>query len=119
MNQYHVYIMSSFRGTLYVGVTNDLTRRVYEHRHKRTDGFTEKYNVSRLVYYEDTNNVESAIVREKQIKGWLRKKKVDLIESFNPYWADLAEEWYGHPSPDPSPLRLAQDDTWGSGTADG
>ena len=102
MNHYHVYIMSSFRGTLYVGVTNDLARRVYEHRHKLMEGFTQKYNVSKLVYYEDTSDVESAIVREKQIKGWLRKKKIALIESLNPYWTDLAEEWYAHPSPDPS-----------------
>ena len=94
--------MSSFQGTLYVGVTNDLTRRVYEHRHKLVSGFTSRYNASRLVYYEDTNDIESAIVREKQIKGWLRKKKAALVESLNPYWADLAEEWYGHPSPDPS-----------------
>ena len=101
MNQYYVYIMSSSQGTLYVGVTNDLTRRAYEHRHKLVDGFTRKYNVSRLVYYEDTNDIESAIVREKQIKGWLRKKKAALIGSLNPYWTDLAEEWYG-PSPDPS-----------------
>ena len=102
MSQYYVYIMSSFRETLYVGMTSDLTRRVYEHRHKFTDGFTKKYNVSKLVYYEDTNDIESAITREKQIKGWLRKKKTALIESLNPYWADLAEEWYAHPSPDPS-----------------
>ena len=102
MSQYYVYIMSSFRGTIYVGVTNDLTRRVYEHRHKLMDGFTKKYNVSKLVYYEDTNDIKSAIVREKQIKGWLRKKKIALIESLNPYWADLAEVWYAHPSPDPS-----------------
>ena len=94
--------MSRFRGTLYVGVTNDLTRRVYEHRHKFMDGFTKKYNVSKLVHYEDTNDVESAIAWEKQIKGWLRKKKVALIESLNPYWTDLAEGWYAHPSPDPS-----------------
>ena len=102
MSQYYVYIMSSFRGTIYVGVTNDLTRRVYEHRHKLMDGFTKKYNVSKLVYYEDTNDIKSAIVREKQIKGWLRNKRIALIESLNPYRADLAEEWYEHPSPDPS-----------------
>jgi len=101
MSQYCVYIMSGFRGTLYIGATNNLTRRVYEHRHKLMDGFTEKYNVSRLVYYEDTNDIESAINREKQIKGWLRTKKIALVESLNPYWADLAEGWYG-PSPDPS-----------------
>ena len=105
MNQYYVYIMSSHRGTLYIGVTNDLMRRVYEHRHKLVDGFTSKYNVSKLVYYETTKEVESAIVREKQIKGWLRRKKVALIESLNPYWEDLAEAWSERPRPpDPSPF---------------
>ena len=93
MNQYYVYIMSSHRGTLYIGVTNDLMRRVYEHRHKLVNGFTKKYNVSKLVYYEATNDVKSAIAREKQIKGWIRRKKIALIESLNPHWTDLAEEW--------------------------
>ena len=105
VNQYYIYIyiLASYRGTLYTGVTNDLTRRVYEHRHKLVGGFTKRYNVSKLVYYETTNNVESAIVREKQIKGWLRSKKVALIESLNPYWSDLAAEWSENPaSPDPS-----------------
>ena len=91
MNEYYVYIMSSYRGTLYAGVTSDLARRVYEHRHKLVDGFTKKYNVSKLVYYESTNDIKSAIAREKQIKGWLRSKKVALIESLNPRWKDLAE----------------------------
>ena len=99
MNQYYVYIMSSHRGTLYTGVTNDLMRRVYEHRHKLVDGFTSRYNVSKLVYYETTKEVESVIVREKQIKGWLRSKKVALIESLNPYWEDLAEAWSESPAP--------------------
>ena len=95
--------MSSHRGTLYTGVTNDLMRRVYEHRYKLIDGFTKKYNISKLVYYEATGNIRSAIAREKQIKGWLRSKKVALIESMNPYWADLAVEWDENPaSPDPS-----------------
>ena len=99
VNQYYVYIMSSHRGTLYTGVTNDLMRRVYEHRHKLVDGFTSRYNVSKLVYYETTKEVESAIAREKQIKGWLRSKKVNLIESLNPYWEDLAEAWSESPAP--------------------
>ena len=95
--------MSSHRGTLYTGVTNDLMRRVYEHRHKLVGGFTKRYNIIRLVYYEVTENVEAAIAREKQIKGWLRSKKVALIESLNSYWVDLAEAWYESPSPpDPS-----------------
>jgi putative endonuclease len=84
--------MSNQSGTLYTGVTNDLERRVYEHKNKLVEGFTKKYNITKLVYFDDTNNVESAIMREKQIKGWLRKKKVALIESVNPYWKDLAED---------------------------
>jgi len=92
VNQYYVYIMSSYRGTLYTGVTNDLARRVYEHHHKLADGFTSRYNIAKLVYYETTEDVESAIAREKQIKGWLRSKKAALIDSMNPYWVDLSEE---------------------------
>ena len=84
--------MSSYRGTLYVGVTNDLVRRVQEHRDHQADGFTAKYNVTRLVYCEETSDVRSAIAREKEIKGWRRSKKVDLIESLNPHWVDLLEE---------------------------
>ena len=103
MNQYYVYIMSSHRGTLYIGMTNDLYRRAYEHRHKLVPGFTQKYNVSKLVYYEETSSVESAITREKQIKGWRRNRKAELVASSNPYWTDLAESWYEDPSlADPS-----------------
>ena len=108
MDQYYDYIVASYRGTLYIGVTNNLERRVYEHRAKLMDGFTNKYNVSRLVYYEATSDVESAIAGEKQIKGWVRKKKVALIESVNPSWRDLAEGWYD-PLP-PQTLRFAQGD---------
>ncbi|MCH8226716.1 MAG: GIY-YIG nuclease family protein [Chloroflexi bacterium] len=93
MNQYYVYIMSSHQGTLYIGMTNDLYRRAYEHRHKLIPGFTQKYNVAKLVYYEETSNVESAITREKQIKGWLRSKKAALVASSNPHWVDLTEAW--------------------------
>ena len=89
--------------TLYVGVMNDLTRRVYEHRNKLAPGFTAKYNVSKLVYFESSDDVTSAIAREKQIKAWLRSKKITLLETANPYWNDLAIEWFDHPtSPDPS-----------------
>ncbi len=103
MRQYYVYIMASHRGTLYIGVTNDLIRRVYEHQNKLTGGFTARYNVSKLVYYESTEDVTSAIAREKQIKGWRRSKKVDLIESKNLYWVDLAADWQENlPAPDPS-----------------
>ncbi len=91
MIQYFVYIMSSYRGTLYTGVTNDLARRLYEHRQKLLRGFTSRYNITKLVYYEVTGNIESAIAREKQIKGWVRNKKAALIDSMNPYWVDLAE----------------------------
>ena len=93
MKQYYVYIMSSKSGTLYTGMTNNLARRVYEHKHKLIPGFTQKYNVNRLVYCEVFNQVQDAIAREKSIKGWLRRKKIELIESSNPTWADLSEEW--------------------------
>ncbi len=92
--RYYVYIMTSPTGTLYTGMTNDLKKRVYQHKHKLIPGFTEKYNVTRLVYYEETSDVKSAITREKQIKGWVRRKKIALIESKNPKWQDLSEGWY-------------------------
>jgi len=94
MKQYYVYIMTNKSGTLYTGVTNELVRRVYEHKNHLVKGFTDKYNITKLVYYETTNDVRSAIEREKQIKGWLRKKKIDLIESTNPEWRDLSEDWF-------------------------
>jgi putative endonuclease len=103
--------MSSYRGTLYTGVTNDLECRVYEHKYELADGFTRRYNVSSLLYYESTNDVKSAIAREKQIKGWLRAKKVALIESLNPQWKDLAECWNENPEAPPRTLRFAQGDT--------
>ena len=91
MKQYYVYTMSNRSKTLYTGVTNDLERRVYEHKHKIIDGFTKKYNIFKLVHYEVTDNIENAIEREKQIKGWKRDKKVALIESINPNWDDLGK----------------------------
>jgi len=93
MRQYYVYIMTNRSRTLYTGVTNNLPRRVYEHKNKLINGFTKKYNITKLVWYEVTNEVTSVITREKQIKGWLRKKKIVLIESMNPEWKDLSEEW--------------------------
>jgi putative endonuclease len=75
-----------------VGVTNDLTRRVWEHRQKLVPGFTARYGITRLVYFEMTDSIEAAIAREKQIKGWLRAKKVALVESVNPAWRDLVED---------------------------
>jgi len=94
MARYYVYIMTSPTGTLYTGVTNNLQRRIYEHKHKLIEGFTQSYNITRLVYYEETDDVQTALAREKQIKGWLRRKKIALIESLNPTWQDLSEGWY-------------------------
>ena len=94
MKQYYVYIMTNNSGTLYTGVTDDLVRRVYEHKNKLIEGFTRKYNITRLVYYEITSDVKAAIQREKQIKGWLRRKKIALIEAANPKWEDLSKGWY-------------------------
>jgi putative endonuclease len=91
--QYWVYILASKRnGTLYTGVTNDLGRRVYEHRTKRFKGFTAKYGVALLVWYEDYGDINEAIVREKNIKTWHRAWKLRLIETMNPDWRDLYEE---------------------------
>jgi putative endonuclease len=91
--QYYVYIMTNKHNTvLYTGVTNDLVRRVQEHREGRGGGFTSKYNIKKLVYYEVAQDPRAAIVREKQIKAGSRKKKVDLVEGVNPEWRDLGEE---------------------------
>lgn len=91
--QYFVYIMASVSGTLYAGVTNDLARRVYEHKNNIIKGFTEKYACHKLVYFEDTSEIESAITREKQLKNWRRDKKEFLIRKMNPGWKDLSLEW--------------------------
>ena len=93
--QYFVYILSSRRGTLYTGVTNDLPRRVMEHKQARIPGFTAQYRITSLAYYEETPDILAAIAREKQIKGWPRKRKIDLIESFNPHWFDLSDVLVG------------------------
>jgi len=93
VKEYYVYIMTNRSRTLYTGVTNDLRRRVYEHKHKLVPGFTKKYNITLLAYYEATLDVRSAIEREKQIKGWLRSKKIALIQSVNPEWRDLSDDW--------------------------
>lgn len=90
--QYYVYIMANFQnGTIYTGVTNNLVRRVYEHRNGIVEGFTKKYNLKSLVYYEIAGTIDVAIKREKQIKGGSRKKKLDLINAFNEKWEDLYE----------------------------
>lgn len=88
---YFVYIMSNRSKTLYTGVTNNLERRVYEHKSKLIPGFTAKYNLTVVVYYEETSDVQSAIAREKTIEGWVRAKKIALIESVNPTWKDLGQ----------------------------
>jgi putative endonuclease len=93
MKQYYIYILTSPSGTLYTGMTNNLQRRVYEHKNKLIEGFTKKYNVTRLVYFEVFPNARDAIAREKQIKSWRRSKKIDLIKTMNPKWKDLSEEW--------------------------
>ena len=94
MKTYYVYIMVSKTGTLYVGLTNNIKRRVYEHKQHIVSGFTDKYNIDRLLYFEMLNDSLSAIRREKQIKTWRRDKKVQLIDSQNPEWNDLSEDWY-------------------------
>jgi putative endonuclease len=93
MRQYYVYIMASKTRRLYVGITSDLERRVAQHKDGGFSGFTSRYNVTRLVYYESTSEVRSALEREKEIKGWLRSKKLALVESVNPSWRDLSAEW--------------------------
>ena len=88
-HNYYVYILCSTNGVLYVGMTNDLVRHVAQHKGGELPGFTKRYNVDRLVYFESTHHVDAAITREKQIKKWVREKKVALIESRNPRWVDL------------------------------
>ena len=95
MKSFWVYIMTGKGRTLYIGMTNNLPRRVYEHRNKLVEGFTKRYNLTQLVYYEYTNDVMAAIEREKVLKGWTRAKKLDLINSFNPTWRDLGDEVLG------------------------
>jgi len=92
--EYYVYIMTNKSRTLYTGVTNNLMRRVYEHKNKLVPGFTSRYNIQFLVYYECTCSIHVAIEREKQIKGLLRAKKIALIDGMNPEWKDLSEEWF-------------------------
>ena len=88
---YYVYIMTNCKNTvLYIGVTNNLERRVYEHKNKLVEGFSKRYNLNKLVYFECSQDIVIAIEREKQLKGWLRSKKISLIESVNPNWNDLA-----------------------------
>jgi len=92
--RYYVYVITNWNNkVMYVGVTNNLERRIYEHKNKMVKGFTEKYNVSKLVYFEETQDILAAIDREKEIKRWRRQKKDQLVNSINPTWKDLSLEW--------------------------
>lgn len=104
MHKYYVYILTNASQTLYVGVTGNLARRMFQHKAKRIKGFTKRYNIDRLVYLESFWDVHEAIRREKQIKGWRRSKRIELIESINPGWKDLSWLMEGFkPSEDGSP----------------
>ncbi|HSS45444.1 MAG TPA: GIY-YIG nuclease family protein [Thermoanaerobaculia bacterium] len=93
MKEYWVYIATNASRTLYTGMSNDLRRRMYEHKNRLVPGFTTRYRIDRLVYFESTCDVRAAIAREKQVKGWRRERKVQLVESVNPRWEDLSAEW--------------------------
>jgi putative endonuclease len=103
---YFSYIMASRSHTLYVGVTGDLHRRVFQHKWREHDGFTERYSCDRLVWFESYQDVGKAIAREKQLKGWRRDKKIALIEKMNPAWVDLSRNWY---DVEPADLKRAAD----------
>ena len=102
--RYYVYILTNRSGTLYTGVTNDLLRRVSEHKAGKAEGFTKRYRVNRLVYFEDTGDVQAALQREKQVKAWTRQKRIDLINSVNPRWVDLSDGWFDGSGPSQDPL---------------
>ncbi|MDP9195292.1 MAG: GIY-YIG nuclease family protein [Pseudomonadota bacterium] len=100
MKSYYVYILANETNeVLYIGVTNNLERRISEHRSGQVEGFTRKYKVTRLVWYESSGSIEDVILREKQLKMWRREKKNALIAMMNPQWVDLGEEWYLHATP--------------------
>jgi putative endonuclease len=99
LKTYYVYMMANRSRTLYTGVTNSLSRRVLEHKQKLVPGFTSHYSLKRLLYFETFGDIRAAIQREKQIKGWLREKKLALIASKNPTWEDLSMGWYGKADP--------------------
>ena len=98
--RYYVYILGSYSGTLYIGVTGNLRRRIWQHKEHEIEGFTAKYEVTRLLYFESYHEVLNAIAREKQLKGWARKKKIALIEKINPKWEDLSRNWYSQTEQD-------------------
>jgi putative endonuclease len=91
--RYYVYIMTNIARTLYTGVTNDLEKRVYQHKNKAFSGVTSRYGLDRLAYFEVTDDIHAAIAREKKIKGWVRARKVSLVEAVNPEWEDLSPGW--------------------------
>jgi len=94
MNQFYVYMLTNkINKVLYIGVTNDLERRMFEHKNKLVEGFTKKYNLNKLVYYEVTSDIRSALEREKRLKNWHRNWKINLINSFNPMWKDLSDDF--------------------------
>jgi putative endonuclease len=93
-HSYCVYVMGSLSGTFYIGMTGNLHKRVFEHRFHLIEGFTRRYDVERLLYWESYDDVHQAIGREKQLKGWRREKKIALIKKTNPHWLDLAKDWY-------------------------
>ncbi len=94
MKAYYVYILTNKSNqVMYIGVTNDLYRRLYEHKNGLVEGFTKKYRVHKLVYFEQTNDIYSALAREKELKGWRRARKNALVETLNPQWSDLSEQW--------------------------
>ena len=103
---YFTYIMASRSHTLYIGVTSDLRKRAFQHKWGEHDGFTEKYNCDRLVWFERYQEIAQAIAREKQLKGWRRNKKIALIEKTNPAWIDLSKDWY---DVEPADLKRATD----------
>jgi len=102
MRHFYVYIMASRTRVLYTGVTNNIRARTWQHKQDELPGFTREYHVHRLVYFETFKYVGNAIRREKEIKGWLRRKKIALIEKMNPTWEDLAEEWFSAAKAGPS-----------------
>ncbi len=109
--RFYTYILASSSGTLYIGVTNNLTKRVWQHKQGEIAGFTKQYEVDRLVYFESFDDIRTAINREKQLKGRMRAKKIWLIERENPGWLDLSREWFDSRGPSIPPLRgSAQDD---------
>ena len=91
---YYVYILTNDWGNvMYVGMTSNIERRLYEHKQELADGFTKRYHVHKLVYYEQTNDAYAAVTRERQLKGWTRKRKNELVETVNPNWEDLSTSW--------------------------